>query len=67
MDLRTVLLRVFGWGLLEPLPHLRDDRCGRAFWRFFLVVLKDAVLLPFLDALPVCLERYVEEGISTKH
>ena len=34
---------------------------------FALVVLQDAVLLPFLDALPVSLERYVEEGISTKH
>ena len=34
---------------------------------FSFVVLEDAMLLPFLDVLPVCLERYVEEGISTKH
>ena len=34
---------------------------------FFLVVLKNAVLLPFLYVLPVCLERHVEEGITSEH
>ena len=34
---------------------------------FFLVVLKDAVLLPLLYVLPVCLERYVEEGVTSEH
>ena len=33
---------------------------------FTLVVLKDAILLSFLDALPVCLEGDVEHGISAK-
>ena len=33
---------------------------------FTLVVLKDAILLSFLDILPVCLEGDVEHGISAK-
>ena len=37
------------------------------FGVFFLVVLKDAVLLPFLYVLPVCLKRYVEEGVTSEH
>ena len=34
---------------------------------FSFVVLKDATLLLFLNALPVSLERHVEEGITSKH
>ena len=34
---------------------------------FSLVVLKDKVLLPFLNALPVCHKGYVEQGITAEH
>ena len=31
------------------------------------VILLDKRLLAFLDALPVCLERHVEDGATSKH
>ena len=37
------------------------------FGVFFLVVLKDVVLLLFLYVLSVCLEQYVEEGVTSEH
>ena len=38
-----------------------------SFGIFFLVVLKDAMLLPFFYVLPVCLKRHVEEGVTSEH
>ena len=42
-------------------------RVCNAFCVFTLVVLEDKLLLPFLDVLPVSLERHVEDGIAVKH
>ena len=49
--------------------HLVTDLVGVVFavLVFPFVVLKDKVLLPFLDVLPVCCERDVEQGITTEH
>ena len=33
----------------------------------FSIIMEDKLLLTFLNALPVSLEQYVEEGITPKH
>ena len=49
----------------HPVPYI--VRVCTAFGVFAPVVLKDKLLLVFLDTLPVSLKRDVEEGIAVEH